>query len=579
MYEVGTATTDITAFKPGIGMMGYGMHFNTVDGIETPLLARAFFIRDPEQDQRIVYVVCDMAFVTPSVRKTVLKRLRRKHADLGIDSDNLFLTAQHTHSGPGGYSHYGLYNISIPGFVPEVWKNIVDGITEAIVAASSRLRPARLTFHSGHFPNNIPVAFNRSMKSYLRNPEAKALRRDQSHLAVDREMKLLRIDGHDGEAIGAITWFGVHSTSVHNDNHKICWDNKGYAAEMLETHIRKEAHGSNFVGAFAQGAAGDVTPNYIWDKKKKWTRGPFENDFESAREIGRLQYEQAIAIYEAAPHAGHVLGGGLDSYLLRTNLAEVNCDPAFTDGQQGKETTRACHGVAFFTGTKEGPGMEQWIGNTAKGLAFFIKLYEFALFPFRSAEHKAAVRHKYKFQAPKSILFESAERRILGTRDIKNFIVPAFVDRNIRYLKRLHPNGWKEDKPWVPEVLPLQLLKIGDLVLAGIPGEITTVAAERLEKSLLEDFAGTDVHRVVLSPYSNAYCGYITTHQEYDVQAYEAGHTIYGKWTLAAFQTKFRQLVHLMQNRSAQQRTKQEAQGPEFTEADLQPRTYAENAF
>ena len=38
------------------------------------------------------------------------------------------LTATHTHSGPGGYSHYLLYNLSIPGFVAPVHQAIVDGI-------------------------------------------------------------------------------------------------------------------------------------------------------------------------------------------------------------------------------------------------------------------------------------------------------------------------------------------------------------------------------------------------------------------------------------------------------------------
>ena len=33
--------------------------------------------------------------------------------------------------------------------------------------------------------------------------------------------------------------------------------------------------------------------------------------------------------------------------------------------------------------------------------------------------------------------------------------------------------------------------------------------------------------------------GYITTQEEYQKQNYEGGHTLYGQWTLAAFQTSF----------------------------------------
>ncbi|MCB1658819.1 MAG: neutral/alkaline non-lysosomal ceramidase N-terminal domain-containing protein, partial [Pseudomonadales bacterium] len=43
--------------------------------------------------------------------------------------------------------------------------------------------------------------------------------------------------------------------------------------------------------------------------------------------------------------------------------------------------------------------------------------------------------------------------------------------------------------------------------------------------------------------YCNDYMGYVTTYEEYQQQAYEGGHTIYGQWTLAAFQTCFAKLA------------------------------------
>ncbi len=43
--------------------------------------------------------------------------------------------------------------------------------------------------------------------------------------------------------------------------------------------------------------------------------------------------------------------------------------------------------------------------------------------------------------------------------------------------------------------------------------------------------------------YCNDYMGYVTTHQEYEQQAYEGGHTIFGRWTLGAFQTQFEKLA------------------------------------
>ena len=40
--------------------------------------------------------------------------------------------------------------------------------------------------------------------------------------------------------------------------------------------------------------------------------------------------------------------------------------------------------------------------------------------------------------------------------------------------------------------------------------------------------------------------GYVTTYEEYQEQAYEGGHTIFGQWTLAAFQTQFSSLAREM---------------------------------
>jgi len=43
---------------------------------------------------------------------------------------------------------------------------------------------------------------------------------------------------------------------------------------------------------------------------------------------------------------------------------------------------------------------------------------------------------------------------------------------------------------------------------------------------------------VLICTYSNDYMGYVTTNEEYQEQCYEGGHTIFGQWTLAAFQTR-----------------------------------------
>lgn len=573
MYQVGTSKKEITAFKHGIGMMGYGMAWNTVHDVETPLHARAYVFHHVETNRTVAMVVADLCFVSHSVKRGVIKKLKRKHPELGLNEANVLLTAQHTHSGPGGYSHYGLYNITIPGFVPEVYQTIVDQIVAGIVEAWGEKRPSRLFFDSAEFAENIPVAFNRSMDAHLANPDAEDRKLSDTHLGVDREMKLLRMDGYDGEKIGAINWFGVHSTSVHNDNHSICWDNKGYAAQFMEQAVRDQPKGENFLGAFAQASAGDVTPNIHWDKKKKWTRGPYKDDFESARHNGRLQYELAREIYEQAPN-GHEVVGGLDWCHVYVNFANVLADPEFAEGREDARTGPACHGLAFFAGTKEGPGMTKPVQILAKTMATIIKYYEYTLSIFLKKEKRRKIKQKYKIQGKKTIIIEAGERRVLGTSDIKNLIVPGFADETIRNFKTLHPQGWDEDKPWTPHILPLQIMVLGDLAFVAVPAEPTTIAGQRIRKVVEGVLKPKGIHRVLIVPYSNAYCGYISTNEEYRFQNYEGGHTVFGKWTCAAFQTKFKQLAEEMAKKADYRQLEDEGVPPEFTHEELSRRTY-----
>eukprot|EP00052_Salpingoeca_macrocollata_P008517 m.67462 g.67462 ORF g.67462 m.67462 type:complete len:354 (+) comp16631_c0_seq1:1200-2261(+) len=101
--------------------------------------------------------------------------------------------------------------------------------------------------------------------------------------------------------------------------------------------------------------------------------------------------------------------------------------------------------------------------------------------------------------------------------------------------------------PWVPLVLPIQLMKIGSFVLASVPGEFTTMSGRRLRKTVAEAFAkhGQQV-TVVIAGLSNGYSGYIATYEEYQFQRYEAASTLYGPHTLAAYQQEFYALAEAM---------------------------------
>ncbi|MES2593520.1 MAG: neutral/alkaline non-lysosomal ceramidase N-terminal domain-containing protein [Bacteroidota bacterium] len=573
MLQSGAGISDITAFKKGIGMMGYGMHFNIVKETATPLSARAFVFKDTATQKKVVFVNAEMCFITISVKSGVMQKLQDKYPQFGYTSENVMLTAQHTHSAPGGYSHYAFYNLSIPGFVSDVYDAIVNGIVEAIVQAESTVQPSNIYLNSGVFEPEQEVAFNRSLKAYNSNPEVQKVDDNKTHLAVDREMLLLRIDGLNGEKIGMVNWFGVHTTSISNDNTKICSDNKGYAATYFEDSMQTSEQKKNFIGAFAQGPTGDISPNFIWDTKKKWMRGKFEDDFESAKFNGKLQNAKAKEIYDNALKS-EPLKTEIDYVLMNVDFSNVIPDREFTNGQN-VQTGSACHGVAFFKGTAEARGMDDTLGAIASFLSRIVKKHELAKAAFLSEEKRNKIHSKYKIQGNKDILFESGEGRVLGTSNIKNLIIPSFLDKGIETFKKQYKNGALK-APWIPQILPLQIMIIGELAIVSFPGEITTVAGWRLRETIQTILEKRGIKKVIISSYANAYCGYVTTYEEYQHQLYEGGHTVFGEWTLAAFQTKFKYLALQLLEKPEARKIDTSVKPLEFTKEELSKRSYEE---
>ena len=95
---------------------------------------------------------------------------------------------------------------------------------------------------------------------------------------------------------------------------------------------------------------------------------------------------------------------------------------------------------------------------------------------------------------------------------------------------------------WVPHNMPIQIFKIGHLVIAGVPGEFTTMSGRRL-KTLLHDSFQNQAKQVVIAGLSNSYAGYVTTPEEYSQQNYEGGFTVFGQWTLPAYLQGFKQIA------------------------------------
>jgi neutral ceramidase len=496
-FKAGFAKKEINVFFPGLGMMGYGQLHNIVQEQATPLYARASAFQDQEKNC-FIHVIVELCFATIAVKEEATKRLQIKFPELHLSLANVMIASQHTHSAPGGYTHYPFYNITIPGFRTDLFNHIAEGIVEAVTEAVQNLEPVQINLGSYDIPEDQNVAFNRSMSAYFRNPEARKFSPRENFLAVNRRMQGLNIDDLNGQRKAHMNWFGVHTTSISSHNTRIHHDNKGVAAAVYEKN------NSSFA-VFAQAAAGDVSPNYIWDKKLKRMRGTTVDQYENAALNGEIQASSAEKIKTEVMVQG-----------------QISFSHSYFD--MSLKAAHAAHGLGFFRGTLEGPGVSSAAVPVLKAISKAVKHYRLLTDPEAHADF-------YKQHEPKNILFDHRNGNFFGLPlsvwKVMTKVFPPPLNLFSENLK----NGSLQTLPWVPEILPFQIVHLGNVTLIAVPGEITTVAAERLKTALQSQYK--DQH-LIINSYANAYMGYITTPEEYDEQGYEGGHCVYGRNTLPA---------------------------------------------
>ena len=345
-YSVGVGIADITGEAGGVSMMGYALAHQRTAGIQMRQWARAFIITNAQS--RVLFVNTDTGMIFISVRQEVLRRLRAKFGER-YNTANTILSATHNHSGPGGYSHYTLYNITTAGFRPRTFEAIVSGIVLAVERADSDLAPGTVSVNSGDlFGANV----NRSYLAFARNPEQE--RRRFPH-AVDPSMTVLRFE-RDGSPVGVLSWFATHGTSVTNNNRLISADNKGYAAYLWEhqwagrSSLAKAQGERGFVAGFAQGNAGDMSPNL----GAGTGIGPAANNyFANARIIGTRQAVKAQELFDSATEQ---LQGPIDCRQRWVDFSHVELDPEFVYGSATR-TWPAIVGQGFTGGTVDGHGL------------------------------------------------------------------------------------------------------------------------------------------------------------------------------------------------------------------------------
>ncbi|ORX96606.1 Neutral/alkaline nonlysosomal ceramidase, partial [Clohesyomyces aquaticus] len=230
-------------------------------------------------------------------------------------------------------------------------------------------------------------------------------------------------------------------------------------------------------------------------------RGPYfglnDGGAKSCYEIGRRQHAGALSIYTSnsfTPITGNVRS-------LHTFVDFSNYTFTLKNGTT-VHTCPAAMGNSFAAGTSDGPGAFDFVQNDPGAPSNpFWNVVGSLIAPPSSKQ----IRCQY----PKPVLLNVGEA--------------------------------KTPYDWSPNIVDIQVLRVGQFIIIVSPGEATTMSGRRWREAVYNQAISTNLVSsstppiVVLGGPANSYTHYIATEEEYGVQRYEGASTLYGPHTLNAY--------------------------------------------
>lgn len=478
----GAAKVDITP-PTGYRTDGWATNDRAV-GVITRLYARALVLAD--SGQKVALVTTDLVGASGGVVKEATALVK----NLGFSESNVLVSGTHTHSGTGQFATYGELNAAFPSekealtnfqkfadFAvggppdPQVYAFLIRRVALAIRLADRNLGPAVAGWSDQQL---LGVTQNRSLEAHLANFG-------------------LNIPNHEG------------SPSQDPGGYP---DTIDPALPVLRVDKLVKRHGRLIrepIGAWTDFANHGTIVQHTFAAYGGDHQATAERMFEDAvRRAGHVPARQAVInafadgaegdmssglVHNGPAWATHV--GALEAQAMlrgwRAAGRHLTRHPALTFrwtrvcfcGQTvkggGAIDTKSVIGLPVFTGSEEGRG----------------PLYDATGVSFEG-------RH-----LPTSI----------GPQGDK---IPVVVD-----------SSHQDD----PNAVPIQVIRIGDHLLADVPGEPTVEMGRLMRSAILTATSGSGVRTVAIVGLAIEYVAYYTTPAEFKYQDYEGGHTVYGRWS------------------------------------------------
>ena len=452
---------------PGMPKSGYATWANYGKGFRTRLYSRVLYLK-PQNGRAIVLVQCDLLTGSILLNQRVAE-LIAKETDIGIDG--LLIAGTHTHSGPGSYFDSNFYNdnaSNAAGFDPDYFNYLSKQIASAVIRAFKEKKPAKIATAKTQIRK---MTRNRSIKSYLANKNISSKTPPPDiYEAVNPDLYLIRVDGQDNDGQYR-PLAALSSFSIHAT--AVPPKNNLYNGDVFAYIEREVEFGiKNKYKTSWEPIHAAFNGTHADCSPNYSTQG-----FIEARRIGTSIGQQAMELFRS-------LDGKLkDNVTINFAAREIDVysEPCIDDICLCE---RPVVGSALAAGADDGPSpIIRKIPWLRQGSArwFFTK---------------SCQGHKRTLLGPLQYIY-------LAKNDF-------------------------------PHKMLLQTIQIDDVLLIALPFETTIQSGIRIAKQCKDKLASenkNDLQSFVVISVANGYYGYVTTPEEYSIQRYEGGHTLYGPQT------------------------------------------------
>ncbi len=473
--EVGVGRADITP-PTGYYMMGWVRSDGVIQGQHTRLWARVIVLK--QGNRKLALVAEDLNGIPGGMMKQAADADR----DIGFSEQNVLDSASHTHAAPTSFYNFSTYNSVFMTLRSPTQFDLQGTLDQRLYAfmvgrLALAIRRANANLSRGAIGwGQVSIdnlTQNRSIEAHLYD-HGIHLPYGKGSASLDPDGFLHTID-HEGHVLRVDKYIGKRRVPVG------IWStfaNHGTVNKFQFTYYNEDHH-----GAATHGVEGALRRRYRIPRSQDVV-AVYGNSDEGDQSSGLNRSGPAAADYVGRVEARAFLQAWKDAgaHMQRRPAFDWRWTRMCFCGQEtaaGPVADRASFGLAEFTGSEEGRG----------------PLYDETRVPFEG-DH-----------------------------------LPVGIPND--------PQGDKEQAPIpldVPKAVPLMTVRLGDRLIASVPGEMTEEMGRRVRAAVVQAAAPGGIKAAIVSGLANEYADYFTTPEEYDAQHYEGAATVYGRASSVALE-------------------------------------------